>query len=246
MENEAEMIRHQMEDTRTALTEKLEALESQVVSTVKGTTEAVAETVDAVKETVQETVEGVKETVQETVEGVTESVSNVKESIKETFDLTGHMERNPWATFGGCVLAGFALGYLLPSASSSKPARRETWSGSGYPEAEPGMTDRLTAGVSSAASSAYDEVSSLASSALAKGWDALKESWGPVADQLKQMAIGTTAGLVGEMVLKSVPPTLKDNVAKMLDDMTVSLGGQIMRSPDGVEAGQTPEGAHTH
>jgi hypothetical protein len=53
MENETELIRDQMAQTRTALTEKLEALEDVVLGTVEGTTRSVTETVEAVQEAVQ-------------------------------------------------------------------------------------------------------------------------------------------------------------------------------------------------
>ena len=79
MENE-DVIREQMEDTRTSLTEKLETLESQVASTVQGATTNVAETVEAVKETV----EAVKDTVQQTVTTVKESVEETICAVKET------------------------------------------------------------------------------------------------------------------------------------------------------------------
>ena len=72
MENEPEVIREQMQETRTGLAEKLEALEERVM----GVATAVSETVENVKEGVEGTVESVKETVSETVE-----------TVKDTFNL---------------------------------------------------------------------------------------------------------------------------------------------------------------
>ena len=102
MENEAELIRQQMTETRTALTEKLETLEEEVASKVKGTTETVAETVETVKEAVEGTVHTVKETVENTVE-----------TVKDTFDVNRQVERHPWMMFGGAVLLGFVGGRLV-------------------------------------------------------------------------------------------------------------------------------------
>src|SRR5262245_52369843 len=67
MDNESEVIRQQMEQTRSALTAKVELLEHQVVETVHGATAAVSETVGNVKDVVQETVQTVKDSVHETV-----------------------------------------------------------------------------------------------------------------------------------------------------------------------------------
>jgi len=106
MENEPELIRDQMQETRTALTEKLEALESQVSGTVQSATAAVTETVEAVKSTVAETVGTVKDSVQETV-------STVKESVKDAFDLPAHIERHPWAAMLGSVAVGYLGGRVL-------------------------------------------------------------------------------------------------------------------------------------
>jgi ElaB/YqjD/DUF883 family membrane-anchored ribosome-binding protein len=117
MDNEAEVIRHQMEETRTSLTEKLEALEDKVVRTVEGTTETVAETVNTVKEAVQGTVEAVSSTVDKTVE-----------TVKETFDVRRQIENHPWLIFGGSVAVGFLGGKLLGSSRrSSRSSAVPSW-----------------------------------------------------------------------------------------------------------------------
>ena len=59
MDKESDVIKHQMEHTRAALTDKLELLEHQVTDTVTGA----AETVEKVRQTVQDTVSGAAETV---------------------------------------------------------------------------------------------------------------------------------------------------------------------------------------
>lgn len=106
MDKELEVIRHQMEQTRSSLADKIEALESEVRGIVEGATSAVANTV----ETVQETVENVKEGVQDAVE-----------SVKETFNVRKHVERHPWAMFSGAFMVGCLAGTLL--GRSRKPAR---------------------------------------------------------------------------------------------------------------------------
>lgn len=96
-----EVIRQQMEETRSQLSEKLEILETQITDTVQSTSNAVSETVEAVKGT---------------VDSVTESVQDTMHSVGEALDLRLQAERHPWLVFGGAVAAGFvASGYLFPA-----------------------------------------------------------------------------------------------------------------------------------
>lgn len=83
-----EELREQMQETRAALTDKLETLEDRVVGTM-----------EAAQTTVQETVEAVKETVQDTVA-----------TVKRTFDLKYQVGQRPWLMIGASVLAGYAVG----------------------------------------------------------------------------------------------------------------------------------------
>jgi ElaB/YqjD/DUF883 family membrane-anchored ribosome-binding protein len=99
MANEPEVIRQQMDETRSNLTEKLEMLENQVVETVHGASHAVAETVQSVKESVKDTVS----------------------SVKETFDLRHQVAARPWSMVAGAAAVGFLGGCLLPGRRTSAP-----------------------------------------------------------------------------------------------------------------------------
>jgi len=121
MENETELIRQQMLETRTALSEKLEALESQVLSTVEDTTRTVKDTVQTVQEAVQDTVGTVSETVQDTVD-----------SVKKTFDVNEQMQAHPWLMLGGAVALGYVGGRLLDSSAVQGPASGMNLSSTGY------------------------------------------------------------------------------------------------------------------
>jgi hypothetical protein len=209
MENEAELIRQQMTETRTALTEKLETLEEEVAAKVRGTTESVAETVETVKEAVQETVHTVKGTVENTVE-----------TVKETFDVRRQVERRPWMMFGGAVLLGFVGGRVLarsrtpltggngfPYSSYSPPPREpEVASYQAPTPAEPGLGGRVF------------------------------ESLKPALTKLGGLAIGATAGLVGEMVRDSAPEPLRPKLNEVIDDITVALGGTPIHFTEREEA----------
>lgn len=90
MEESPEMIRQQLDETKSQLTEKLESLEHQVSETVQST----GETVEAIHETV------------ETVTGV---VHDAVECVNYAFDIRGQMSRHPLMVIGGAALVGFVL-----------------------------------------------------------------------------------------------------------------------------------------
>jgi len=204
MENETEVIKHQMEETRTALTEKLEAVEELVASTVKETTQAVSSTV--------ETVTGA---VENTVNTVTESVENVTESVKSAFDLRSWVDEHPWLVMGGGVAAGYLLGSLVPSP----PAGGGSWAGSSASYAPP-TSPSYSQGAASYTSGQQASTGGGISSFL--------EGLQPVVDKLKGLAVGTAAGLVGEMIVKSLPDNLKSEVTSLIDDTTRRMGGTVL------------------
>jgi len=137
VDNELEVIRHQMEETRTSLADKLGALESQVRGAVEDATHLVTDTA---------------ETVQETVHNVTDTVQDTVHNVAEALDLGKQVDRHPWAMMGGAVAVGFVGGMMLPgpatvaqaagtaAASISGPALQNG------PASEPGpMHDALQA-----------------------------------------------------------------------------------------------------
>jgi ElaB/YqjD/DUF883 family membrane-anchored ribosome-binding protein len=95
MENE-EVIRLRMEETREALTDKLECLEQHVSDSVTAVTDKVVD---------------IKEKVQEGVE-----------SVKDAVDVPAHVENHPWLMLGGSVACGFLLGNLLMGTKKTAPA----------------------------------------------------------------------------------------------------------------------------
>jgi ElaB/YqjD/DUF883 family membrane-anchored ribosome-binding protein len=219
MENETDLIRNQMLETRTALTEKLEELEEKVVSTVHGTTETVTEAVQTVTEAVQDTVSNVSESVQETVQ-----------TVKSTFDLSQHVQNHPWAMFGGAVVVGYLAGSLTPSmsrissavgsagtalagtAAASMPSP-STWGSS--------MGTSLASDGSSAGPGASGQRQSAGGGLLGQ----LGETLTPLAKELQGMAIGTVVGLVGDMVLQKAPENFRPQLADWIEQLTKALGG---------------------
>jgi len=109
VDNELEVIRHQMEEKRASLAEKLGVLEDEVLQTVHQATAAVSNTVQGVTEAV----DTVKQTVEQTVE-----------SVKESLDFREAIRQHPWTAVGVSFAAGLAGGYLLETPSPGKAPSR--------------------------------------------------------------------------------------------------------------------------
>lgn len=168
-------IEREMFQTRESLTEKVAALENQVVGTAQSITETVSGTVEAVKSFVATAPETVGDTVKQAAEAV-------KERVMETFDISGHVRRNPWAAVGASAALGCVVGYLLGGRGTSSLASRMSEAsadGSDYapPPApayaaaprQPGVFDEVMAMVGG-------KVKELARTALESASAAVKES----------------------------------------------------------------------
>jgi ElaB/YqjD/DUF883 family membrane-anchored ribosome-binding protein len=214
VENEPEVIRQQMQETRTSLTEKLEALEQQVTGTVQEAKAAVTDTVTTVKDAVTGTVDAVKDTVQDTVE-----------SVKETLDLRRQVERHPWAMLGGSVAAGFVGGCLFDLAAEElNYATRRRRSAA--------FTHRNGAPLLPAASER----------AAGPSWmEELADKFHDEIGQLKGLAIGAALGVARDLLAQSTPDNLRGQVTELLDSITTKLGGQPMRGPVLGDSWQGPQ-----
>jgi len=118
-----EEIEREMHQTRESITEKVSALESQVVGTVQTAADTISETVSAVRSLVNTAPEAVTETVKQ-------ATAAVSESMKDVFDISAHVRKNPWAAIGVSALLGSVVGCLTasrrpsfaPLAAASPPA----------------------------------------------------------------------------------------------------------------------------
>jgi len=91
MGDQSEVNRDPINQSRSRLTDKLEALEAHVSGTVDSTKAALGSTVGTVKETM--------------------------ESVSEALDLRAHMERHPWLILGGSVAVGMLAARLFKGSS---------------------------------------------------------------------------------------------------------------------------------
>lgn len=200
MDDSPEVIRQQMEETRASLSEKLETLEQEVVGRVQEARAAVTDTVETVKEAVHETVE----------------------TVKDTFDINRHIQRHPWAVFGGSIALGFIGGRLLD---------RLEWkgaNGSTVPVYDrPPATNGNTFSGKPYGSTGTEAVPAVAAEPMKDdGVHSLLRRFEPEVDKLKGLAVGTVMGLVRDMLTGSIPDPLKPQVSEVMNSLTVKLGGQ--------------------
>jgi len=200
-DNEPEVIRQRMEETRTALSEKLEKLEGQVTGMVGVTADAVTETVENVKETFADVTDAVQEKVQ---------------SVKEIFDFRLQMERRPWLLLGGAVGVGFLVSRMT----------RSTVSTAGHAVAAAG---HAAAAAIPAVQALVSEPSSAPAKheAKPKGESFVGEAFG----QVRNLAVGSVMALLREMATVHLPQEFGKTVAETVDGLTQKLGVQPMASP---------------
>jgi ElaB/YqjD/DUF883 family membrane-anchored ribosome-binding protein len=227
VDNELEVIRHQMEEKRASLADKLEALESQVKETVQGATAEVSHIVDEVKSTVESVTSGVQETVESVKDTLTEGVQDTVASVKQSLNVNDHIRRNPWLAMGGAVAAGFAAGYFLRSSRSGNGSwdwhRREQ----GPAESAPAWTPPASRFTETPAAGPASS-SSASESAFGPAVSALEEAGMAALRTVRELAVGTLMGVLGQVAANSLPPFLKDDVTKLTTDLTTKLGGKVL------------------
>jgi len=232
MEDSPEVIRQQMDETRTHLSEKLEALEQRVVNTVHEASASVNETIGSVKEAVHDTVQTVKDSVNDTVD-----------TVKDTFDVRRQVEARPWIMMAGATALGFLGGYLL-TRSRSEPAEHYATTGH-YPLASGNGASSYTApppppfsGMAPAAAAPKETGGLL---------ETLTKSFEPELKELKGLAIGALLGVVRDVVSDSIPPNMEGKVEEIIDGVTTRLGGKPIsgRILPKKPATETAPGGHT-
>lgn len=135
-----DMIRQQMEETKSQLSDKLESLEQQVSETVQSTGTAVNATVEA---------------VHDTVESVTGAVQEAVQFITHALDIRRQVERNPFIAIGGAFVLGYlAVGFL--KGRTKPPNDRATTGSVPYPPSNGDGTASTPAATAAAMAAAYE------------------------------------------------------------------------------------------
>jgi ElaB/YqjD/DUF883 family membrane-anchored ribosome-binding protein len=201
MADEPEVIRHQMEEKRADITEKLETLEDELAEKVQSATDTVSETVAEVKETVQDTTEAVRETVHETLQ-----------TVKSAFDIPYQVERHPWLMFGGAVALGYVGGCVL------NRLEEPTHPAMGRLE---GYDSEYQAELSGLPPEGRREEPS-----ASKWLGELAVKFRPELDQLKGLAVGAALSVARDLLGRALPEEARPKVAETVDSFIVKLGGK--------------------
>jgi len=266
-ERELEVIRDEMEQTRTSLADKLGALESQV-----------RETVSTASETVTSTVEGVKEVVS----GVSDTVS----TVTETFNISKHIEQHPWAAMGIALAAGYVVSRLLggssqpsygpppgwqpqqpptPTSQTSVPSMGNVMGqasdqapshrgGQERPQRQEQPPQQQGPGIMAQAAALLPALSSFVPdigsrvSAFLPSLDQLtpeiEKLGNTVAEGLGQLAVGGVMCVVRELAVDALPDSWKGEIVKIIDDATEQLGGKPQQLDGQEKHGQNGRQQH--
>lgn len=197
-EKTPEEIQNEMLQTRESLTEKVEALEQQVV----GTVEAVKSFVTTAPETVSDTVK--------------QAAAAVSESVKETFDITGHIRRHPLVAVGTAALVGCTLSWLLSRKRESDLSHRMSSAAADSPIGRPAEAPIAPPQPAAAAAPAAPEKPGL--------FDELFEMLGDKAKQLLREGLETASAALKESIQTQVPRLVNDMSARLVDNAENSGG----------------------
>jgi len=219
-----EQIEREMEQTRESITEKVAALENQVLGTIHTATSTVSDTVNAVKEAVTTAPAAVKESVKETIAAVRDTVGS--------FSVSGCVRDNPWASVGTTTFAGFLFGYLLPGGGRvfNRPVMAK------------GHDEPAEYGQPGAAHGGHAHNGS-ARSFAAPAREPAAESHGMFGDlfamlgrevrQLAEQAINTGLVSLKQAVSTQVPQMVDDAVHRVTDRVTDKVNGLVGGSEEG-------------
>jgi ElaB/YqjD/DUF883 family membrane-anchored ribosome-binding protein len=205
MDQEPNVIRQQIDQTRSSLTEKLETLENQVLGTVANARSTVEETIQTARSSVEETIQAVRSTVTETVH-----------QVKKTFDLPYQVERHPWAMFGGSLVAGYLTGSLLPKASSLRNGH----------VAPPVTRQAMPIAPSLLEPSRGETAVRPQPSWFSKVLHQFEEE----IEQAKELAIGAAVGVVRDLA-KQALPQFSDQIHELMAHTATKLGGKPIEQP---------------
>jgi len=213
VDNELEVIRDEMEQTRANLAEKLGALETQVRETVSGATEAVSSTVEGVKDVVS-------------------SVTETVESVTETFNVSKQVEQHPWMALGAAVATGFVVAQVLGRSGNGHVAAGAPPG----PPAPPAPSHHVTAqaGAPTPAQPAHPAPQQHEEHGIMHSLESMlpdmKGVMGTLATSLGGMAVGGLMGLIREMASRELPAAWKGDVTRLIDQVTTQLGGKPLDS----------------
>ena len=224
MDNEPDVTRLQMDDTRAALSDKMENLEQHVMGMMQGATDAVAETVETVKDAVHDTVE----------------------TVKDTLDISLQMKRHPWGVITGSIALGYLGGYLLVRSGRGRgAATRTSLPGTAIEPRVDGRRNGFAHGDSAAKLPVENQriQESMSRPTEPDRQSGTFDQFMPEFNKLKGLAIGTVLGVVRDRLTQSAPESMRTVLAEVLDSVTVKLGGEPTPGPVLNDAGNSKTAA---
>jgi ElaB/YqjD/DUF883 family membrane-anchored ribosome-binding protein len=231
-----------MDETRSALAEKLGALTEKIsgtVETVQETVQDAVSTVGQTVETVENAVSAVAETVESTVETVGETAQAAVENVKEAFNFPKQFENHPWLFLGGSVVVGFVGGKILlnmlpdEDANTSGPA---AWTANHMAE----YMERSSASTAEPASFAgadwgdgrggsHGREAGAETGEQSSWFGSLLQRFMPDLNKVKELALGTFFATARDLVSQSLPQSLKNDVQTLFNDMAEHAGGKPIK-----------------
>ena len=134
MDQRENHVRADIEETRTAMTEKIGMIEDRMHETMEGTQSTIENVIDNIKPTIESVMDNIKR-VQGTVEDAKSTVDNIMETVKYTMDetiervkyttdLIEQVNQNPWIMFGSAILIGYVLSSMGQGSFDSRHTQR--------------------------------------------------------------------------------------------------------------------------
>ena len=180
------MIRRQMEQTRSNLAEKLDALEQHVTTKVQSAGSAVNATAEAIQDAVH-------------------SVGNV-------FDLERQYRHHPWWFVGGSMIMGY-MGTDLLQTEAVRPSlvQPNEQTNGGRRNGEPTNHDSrhvLNSNTNGHTNEAVVAAPSFSQESAIAGHEQTQPNDHSMISELRRVAIGAVAGIAQDLVARSLPQVM--------------------------------------
>lgn len=197
-EQNTDEMRLEIDCTRAAMTDKLEALEDRMMGTVQSAQETVEDSIQMAKDTVA--------------------------TVKRNFDVRYQVEQHPWAMVGGSFIAGLALSGLFRRSRRQIPTAASRLTGGGTPLA---ISPRPLAEQCTQFQEGNGSLDAAPSPSRPQAPSANRNGFfGPFQEEINQvkgMAIGYLMGLLRDSI-QDAAPQLAPQFNDVMNSVTTKLG----------------------